>query len=147
MDGAPTAEQYLAKPGARPYCSAQPQCVSLPPFESWAPAELHAKHAPKLPEVSAVHVHVHVALPPEPARSPPDADAGPTCRLAVGEGPTCRLAPPDALARLLAGLLGEAWAQTPLCHSLAQPSDCYGRLVTGGRGRASCMPRCLRAVL
>ena len=25
-------QQYLAKPGARPYCSAQPQCVSLPPF-------------------------------------------------------------------------------------------------------------------
>ena len=42
-------EQYLAKPGARPYCSAQPQCVSLPPFESWAPAGLE-HHAPKLPE-------------------------------------------------------------------------------------------------
>lgn len=44
------AEQYLAKPGARPYCSAQPQCVSLPPFESWAPKELHEKHTPKLDE-------------------------------------------------------------------------------------------------
>merc|ERR1719379_1607438 len=43
-------QQYLAKPGARPYCSAQPQCVSLPPFESWAPAGLEEKHAPKLPE-------------------------------------------------------------------------------------------------
>mmetsp|Transcript_107611 Transcript_107611/g.169880 ORF Transcript_107611/g.169880 Transcript_107611/m.169880 type:complete len:261 (+) Transcript_107611:60-842(+) len=44
-------QQYLAKPGARPYCSAQPQQVSLPPFEEWAPnAELLAKHAPKLPE-------------------------------------------------------------------------------------------------
>ena len=42
--------QYLAKPGARPYCSAQPQGVSLPPFESWAPAGLAEKHAPKLPE-------------------------------------------------------------------------------------------------
>lgn len=42
--------RYLAKPGARPYCSAQPQVVSLPPFESWAPAELKEKHAPKLPE-------------------------------------------------------------------------------------------------
>merc|ERR1719247_627575 len=42
-------QQYLAKPMARPYCSAQPQCVSLPSFESWAPAEL-AHHAPKLPE-------------------------------------------------------------------------------------------------
>jgi len=43
-------QQYLAKPGARPYCSAQPQVVSLPPFESWCPAELQEKHAPKLPE-------------------------------------------------------------------------------------------------
>ena len=43
-------QQYLAKPGARPYCSAQPQCVSLPSFESWAPKELHETHAPKLPE-------------------------------------------------------------------------------------------------
>jgi len=42
-------QQYLAKPGARPYCSAQPQCVSLPPFESWAPAGLE-HHAPKIPE-------------------------------------------------------------------------------------------------
>jgi peptide-methionine (S)-S-oxide reductase len=43
-------QQYLAKPGARPYCSAQPQVVSLPPFQSWAPKELQEKHAPKLPE-------------------------------------------------------------------------------------------------
>jgi len=42
-------QQYLAKPGARPYCSAQPQCVSLPPFEQWAPKGLE-HHAPKLPE-------------------------------------------------------------------------------------------------
>lgn len=42
-------QQYLAKPGARPYCSAQPQCVSLPPFEEWAPDGLD-HHAPKLPE-------------------------------------------------------------------------------------------------
>ena len=41
-------QQYLAKPGARPYCSAQPQVVALPPFEEWMPAELHAAHAPKL---------------------------------------------------------------------------------------------------
>ena len=43
-------QQYLAKPGARPYCSAQPRQVPLPPFESWAPKELLEKHAPKLPE-------------------------------------------------------------------------------------------------
>lgn len=47
-------QQYLAKPGSRPYCSAQPQIVSLPPYEEWAPAdwdeEMRKKHAPKLPE-------------------------------------------------------------------------------------------------
>jgi peptide-methionine (S)-S-oxide reductase len=43
-------QQYLARPGSRQYCSAQPQGVSLPAFESWAPAELLASHAPKLPE-------------------------------------------------------------------------------------------------
>jgi len=42
-------QQYLASPGARPYCSAQPQGVSLPSFESWAPPDL-SHHAPKLPE-------------------------------------------------------------------------------------------------
>ena len=42
-------QQYLAKPGARPYCSAQPRCVSLPPFESWCPPGLE-HHKPKLPE-------------------------------------------------------------------------------------------------
>lgn len=41
-------QQYLAKPGARPYCSAQPQCVALPPFEQWVPPGLE-HHAPKLP--------------------------------------------------------------------------------------------------
>mmetsp|Transcript_13074 Transcript_13074/g.15780 ORF Transcript_13074/g.15780 Transcript_13074/m.15780 type:complete len:324 (+) Transcript_13074:80-1051(+) len=40
-------QQYLAKPGARPYCSAQPTQVSLPPFETWAPESV--KHlTPKL---------------------------------------------------------------------------------------------------
>jgi len=43
-------QQYLAKPGARPYCSAQPQCVSLPAFDSWCPEALREKYAPKLPE-------------------------------------------------------------------------------------------------
>lgn len=42
-------QQYLAKPGARPYCSAQPLQIALPPFETWAPPELSA-FAPKLPE-------------------------------------------------------------------------------------------------
>ena len=43
-------QQYLARPGSRQYCSAQPQGVSLPPFDTWAPAELRATHAPKLSE-------------------------------------------------------------------------------------------------
>ena len=42
-------QQYLAKPGSRPYCSAQPQGVDLAPFESWCPAGLEA-YAPTLPE-------------------------------------------------------------------------------------------------
>lgn len=42
-------QQYLAKPGARPYCSAQPLQVPLPAFEDWCPAGVR-HHAPKLPE-------------------------------------------------------------------------------------------------
>lgn len=40
-------QQYLARPGSRPYCSAQPQGKSL--GNTWVPEEL-AKHAPKLSE-------------------------------------------------------------------------------------------------
>jgi len=43
-------QQYLAKPGARPYCSAQPQGVSLADFESWCPEDLKEKYRPTLPE-------------------------------------------------------------------------------------------------
>ena len=47
-------QQYLAKPGSRPYCSAQPQGVSLPPYETWSPfppdSELYQKYQPTLPE-------------------------------------------------------------------------------------------------
>ncbi|KAL7448131.1 hypothetical protein ACHAWC_000386, partial [Mediolabrus comicus] len=46
----PYHQQYLAKPGARPYCSAQPQGVSLASFESWCPADLVDKYKPQLPE-------------------------------------------------------------------------------------------------
>ncbi|KAH8098013.1 peptide-methionine (S)-S-oxide reductase [Aureococcus anophagefferens] len=42
-------QQYLAKPGSRPYGSAQPQGVDLAPFESWCPPGLES-YAPKLPE-------------------------------------------------------------------------------------------------
>merc|ERR1719440_367307 len=40
-------QQYLAKPGARPYCSAQPMGVSLPTANF---AAAGSAHAPKLPE-------------------------------------------------------------------------------------------------
>lgn len=43
-------QQYLAKPRSRPYCSAEPLSVSLPPFEEWQPSSALAHHAPKLSE-------------------------------------------------------------------------------------------------
>jgi len=47
-------QQYLSKPGSRPYCSAQPQGVSLPDYDEWCPfpegSELREKHRPTLPE-------------------------------------------------------------------------------------------------
>lgn len=43
-------QQYLAKPGARPYCSAEPQVVSLPPWEEWAPEDLRQQYQPFLTE-------------------------------------------------------------------------------------------------
>jgi len=43
-------QQYLAKPGARPYCSAQPTGVPLPPFAEWKPEDVGDDYAPKLPE-------------------------------------------------------------------------------------------------
>lgn len=43
-------QQYLAKPSARPYCSAQPWGVSLPSFDKWAPKGLEVEHAPTLDE-------------------------------------------------------------------------------------------------
>lgn len=47
-------QQYLAKPGSRPYCSAQPQGVALPDYDTWCPfpegSELREKHRPTLPD-------------------------------------------------------------------------------------------------
>jgi len=43
-------QQYLARPNSRPYCSAQPQGVSLDPYESWVPDGLDEDHSPKLSE-------------------------------------------------------------------------------------------------
>jgi hypothetical protein len=46
-------QQYLSKPGSRPYCSAQPQGASLPDYDKWCPFEkdsdLKKKHQPTLP--------------------------------------------------------------------------------------------------
>mgnify|MGYP002785588480 CR=1 FL=1 len=45
-------QQYLAKPGSRPYCSAQPHRVSLPDYGTWCPfpeaSELREEHRPTL---------------------------------------------------------------------------------------------------
>jgi len=47
-------QQYLSKPGSRPYCSAKPQGVSLPEYDQWCPfpkdSELYNKHKPTLNE-------------------------------------------------------------------------------------------------
>lgn len=47
-------QQYLSKPGSRPYCSAQPQGVALPDYDEWCPfpegSELREKHRPTLPD-------------------------------------------------------------------------------------------------
>jgi peptide-methionine (S)-S-oxide reductase len=46
-------QQYLAKPGSRPYCSAQPQGVSVPDYDEWCPfpeGALKEKHRPTLPK-------------------------------------------------------------------------------------------------
>ncbi|CAE8690870.1 unnamed protein product [Polarella glacialis] len=67
-------QQFLAKPNARPYCSAQPQRVSLPPFEEWCPPGLQEKYAPKLPEEfwqqHAPSPHCVIKSPNEPISWP-----------------------------------------------------------------------------
>lgn len=68
-------QQYLAKPGARPYCSAQPLQVALPAFEDWAPSpELLKLHAPKLSEdfwkQHAPKPHCVIRSPHEPISWP-----------------------------------------------------------------------------
>jgi len=42
-------QQYLARPGSRQYCSAQPQGVSLPAYETWKPEGVEG-YEPKLSE-------------------------------------------------------------------------------------------------
>lgn len=49
----PYHQQYLSKPGARPYCSAQPQGVSVPEYDEWCPfpegSEKREQYRPTLP--------------------------------------------------------------------------------------------------
>lgn len=42
-------QQYLAKPGSRPYCSAQPTGVPMPPYSEWAVPGFESM-SPKLPD-------------------------------------------------------------------------------------------------
>merc|ERR1712113_58157 len=64
-------QQYLAKPGSRKYCSAEPLQVSLPPFETWAPEGL-VHHAPKLTDGfwkrHAPKLHCVLDAPHEPIK-------------------------------------------------------------------------------
>lgn len=41
-------QQYLASPGARKYCSAQPQEVNMEDAKNWVPEDLYTTYAPKL---------------------------------------------------------------------------------------------------
>merc|ERR1712151_241947 len=43
-------QQYLSKPGTRPYCSAQPQGIALADFDTWCPQDLKEKYQPTLSE-------------------------------------------------------------------------------------------------
>jgi len=68
-------QQYLAKPGARPYCSAQPLQISLRSFKEWAPADLRAKFAPQLDEsfwrLHGPKPHCVINAPTEPIQWAP----------------------------------------------------------------------------
>lgn len=59
-------QQYLAKPGARPYCSAQPQGVDLPSWESWAPASCRPKLPTEFWEIHRPTPHCVINAPDEP---------------------------------------------------------------------------------
>eukprot|EP00747_Dinoflagellata_sp_TGD_P179819 gnl/TRDRNA2_/TRDRNA2_31264_c0_seq1.p1 gnl/TRDRNA2_/TRDRNA2_31264_c0~~gnl/TRDRNA2_/TRDRNA2_31264_c0_seq1.p1 ORF type:complete len:287 (+),score=43.47 gnl/TRDRNA2_/TRDRNA2_31264_c0_seq1:40-900(+) len=58
-------QQYLAKPGARPYCSAQPQRVSLPPFAS---SQGHTKLSEAFWKKHAPVPHGVIRSPNEPIK-------------------------------------------------------------------------------
>lgn len=67
-------QQYLARPGSRPYCSAEPQGISLPAYDEWKPEGLLTDHTPKLPEEYwKLHAPKHGCHlgPPEQIKWPP----------------------------------------------------------------------------
>jgi len=102
-------QQYLAKPGARPYCSAQPQEVDLPPFEGWMPSGLEG-HTPRLPEsfwaVHAPSPHCVIRSPNAPIAldtftkpKPPKAE-----KPAAGSGQAATAPPPAAAPAVTPGV-------------------------------------------
>ncbi|GBG26895.1 Peptide methionine sulfoxide reductase [Hondaea fermentalgiana] len=68
-------QQYLARPGSRPYCSAQPLGVQLADWKSWVPEDLQEKYAPKLGEdyweAHAPSPHCVLRQPKTPIQWPP----------------------------------------------------------------------------
>ena len=62
-------QQYLAKPNARQYCSAEPTGVAVPPPSEWAaaPATLIEKYAPKLPAAFWASYDGSIRTPNTPA--------------------------------------------------------------------------------
>ena len=76
-------QQYLARPGAQPYCSSRPLMIPLPPYRLDAHASLSEadRHrlGPRLPEAFwAAHAPTYqcaLSLPNEPIEWSPEADA------------------------------------------------------------------------
>jgi len=71
-------QQYLAKPRARQYCSAEPTGISLPAFDNWpfegtAGAQAHAQLRPKLPEAFWATYDSSIRAPNEPVELSPEA--------------------------------------------------------------------------
>ncbi|CAK0907153.1 unnamed protein product [Prorocentrum cordatum] len=135
-------QQYLAKPGARPYCSAQPLQVPLPPFERWGTPALLANFSQRLPEAfwsqHAPKPHGVVKAPTAPIAWSPDPS-----ELWRGAAAPCR--PRAALigaARWLAGGRSEGWfvsgrrrGRSALSVERAAPVG--GRARAEGKGGAS----------
>lgn len=116
-------QQYLAKPGARPYCSAEPRQVELPPFETWVRARARARvsatrcalRADASRADGARRARARPARPPGGRRQPACLRrTRPSCprrsgrsmrrRRTVSSAP--RMSPSCGIERLMAGLSG-----------------------------------------